>query len=102
MAEEHAALSTPLLADVLNQLDAHDRSVVARHLKDGIAHAQIVVERLGIAETVPPPALRPVEVHLLAVICHFELAAGALGLDPLSPPRARLWWRRWLVWRREG
>jgi hypothetical protein len=100
MVDENAARSTPLLADVLNQLEARDRYAVVRHLNDGLAHAQIVVDRLRVAEAAPPPTLRPVEVHLLAAICHFELAAGALGLDPLRPPRTRPWWARWRWWRR--
>jgi hypothetical protein len=98
MADEKAAQPTPLLADVLNQLATRDRWALVQHLNDGIAHANQVADRLRAAEAAPPPTLRQVEVHLLAAICHLELAAGALGLDPLKSVRTRPWWARWRAW----
>src|SRR4051794_29358829 len=89
MADEKATPSTPLLADVLNQLATRDRWALVQHLNDGIAHANQVADRLRAAEaSPPPPTLRQVEVHLLAAICPLDLVAGALGLArwyPLLP-----------------
>jgi hypothetical protein len=99
MTAGHTALSTFLLAEVLSQLEPGDRRAVVHHVDAGIAHANHVADHLRAAETPPGPTLRQVEVRLLAAICHLELAAGALGLDPLRLPRTRPWWARWAWWR---
>src|SRR4051812_21662770 len=99
MADKGAGLHLRLLADVLNQLTAHDRLDLVQHLNDGMAHARIVEEQQRDERRSLSITLRQVEVHFLAAICHLELAAGALGLDPLKPPRTRPRWRRWAWWR---
>jgi hypothetical protein len=99
MADGTAASQSPiLLADVLNRLAVSDRWAVVQQLHDGIADAKQVAQCLQAAETAPDLTLRHVEVHLLAAICHLELAAGALGLDPLKRAPSCRSWQRWLWW----
>ena len=100
MANGNAAGPPQLLADALHRLATRDRWALVQHLNDGIAHANQVADYLRTAEHPPAPTLHQVEVHLLAAIGHLELAAGALGLDPVSRARPRPWWFRWWPWRR--
>ena len=98
MTAEYPIGQTPRLADVLAALSAEDRRALLRHVEAGRDHALLVGERLQAPEASELFTLRQIEVHLLAAICHLELAAGALGCDPSTAAPRRSWWARWWPW----
>ncbi len=99
MANDAADPQSPLLADVMARPSYEDRVALLEHATAAAVHAQSVVERLRAAEGSESLTLRPVEIHLLAAICHLELAAGALGVGLEAAARPRPWWARWVWWR---
>jgi hypothetical protein len=102
VTDEYAAGQTPRLVDVLAALSAEDRRALLRHVEAGRDHALLIGEWLQATEASEPLTRRQVEIHLLAAICHLELAAGTLGCDPGTAAPRRPWWLRWLwPWGRE-
>jgi hypothetical protein len=98
VADESLAPWNPLLADVLARLDYEDRVALLEHAAAAVVHAQTVAERLRAAAASEPFTRRQVEIHLLAAICHLELAAGALGIGSAPAAPRRPWWRAWWPW----